>query len=287
MPRGYRGVILAAVGWLILSGQHPNPPAEREQAKAQTSIAASLDNIASTYRQQAEGAKGSEKQTEPCDPPYSKRYSDLCAQWKAADAASDSAWWAAFAGWFGGLSFLGVLVALGLAFHSNCIARDTAKRQLRAYVSLLEINPDTIERNDGQFLELQIVWTNAGQTPALAVIANCNWQDFDGELPLDFNYPPNPKPDQVDPVPIGPGRILISRIPHIPEPIFRAVRQNKRRLFIWGWADYRDIFSTKRTKRTEFCYELRFDALIGTAKMAFIPYGPHNGLDGGAVNAVA
>jgi hypothetical protein len=264
---------------LILSGQHASPKPEQDQAKAQRAIADALQNIASIELEQSKRAEGS-KEGEPCEPGDDRRYSDLCAQWKAADSAK-------LAAWLSGASFAAVLVALWLAFRSNSIARETAKRQLRAYVSLFEINADTIERNDGQFLELQIVWTNAGQTPALAVIANCNWQDFDGELPLNFNYPPNPEPDQIDPVPIGPGRFLISRMQHIPEPIFRAVRQGKRRLLIWGRADYRDIFATKATKRTEFCCELRFEGLIGTSKMAFIPYGPHNGIDEGCAKKPA
>lgn len=173
MLRICRYVIMAAVGWLTLCAQHPDPAAIPEKRKGDARVGDALTNIASTYRQQAERSqRPSERQ--PCGPAVYKSNDDLCAQWKAADAAEKSAWWAAFAGWFGGLSFLGVLGAIGMAFHSNWIARDTAKRQLRAYVTLDSMIPVYSFMDEHKHLhsiKCQINLLNTGQTPAKVIYA--------------------------------------------------------------------------------------------------------------------
>jgi hypothetical protein len=161
MSRGYRSIIVAAFGWLILCAQHPNPTAKAEQAQADSRVGDALVNIATTYNQEAKRAQRL-PDAPPCGPAQYQSNDDLCAQWKAADAAEKAAWWAAFAGWFGGLSFLGVLAAIALAFHSNWIARDTAKRQLRAYLGIERVFAEMTD--DGMRITVKL--KNFGETPA-------------------------------------------------------------------------------------------------------------------------
>ena len=160
MLRGYRGIV-AALG-LVLAAHHSNAEAQPMQADVQERSASALENIAGRYSDQAERANGS-RETEPCKKGESKRYSDLCAQWKAADAAELSAW-------LNLASIAAVLIALFLAFQSNRIARDTAKRQLRAYVAISDyaIIPDI---NEPHKIRAIVTYQNVGETPAKDVSA--------------------------------------------------------------------------------------------------------------------
>lgn len=92
-----------------------------------------------------------------CEKGDEKRYSDLCAQWRAADSARESAFWtaagfwAAFFGLVVGSATVSAAVAAALfakdaaqhtedaanaAWASEKVARESAERQLRAYVSV-------------------------------------------------------------------------------------------------------------------------------------------------------
>lgn len=104
----------------------------------------------------------------PCQPGADERTSDLCAQWKAADAAYDAAWWAKFSGWFGGLGLVLTLGAVGVALHSNAIAQDTARRQLRAYIGVDAASILSMKAGeDGANRAIRVSIKNFGQTPAL------------------------------------------------------------------------------------------------------------------------
>ena len=161
MLRGYR-LLVIALG-LALAAHHPNAEAQPKQPDTQERSTRALEGIASRYDEQTRRSESSHE-TEQCQQGDDKRNSDLCAQWKAADAAADSAWWAAVGGFAGAISTLLVLIALWFAFRSNWIARDTAKRQLRAYCGVLSFEGQGIGLNDEPHFVLTIV--NTGQTPA-------------------------------------------------------------------------------------------------------------------------
>jgi hypothetical protein len=161
MPRCYRCVTLAAFGWLILAASpQPTPAAKAQESSTDRRVGDALTNIAATYNQQA---KRSERapQRPLCGPGKYESNDDLCAQWKAADSAQ-------FAAWLTGISLVTVAIALGLTIQSNLIARDTARRQLRAYVGLDAITAIPVVNLDGdQVWKIQATWRNAGATPAL------------------------------------------------------------------------------------------------------------------------
>lgn len=167
MPRGYRYVIVAAFGWLALTGQHPKPTADPKQTRAQESIANSLSNIATTNNELAERAKRPVER-QPCGPGNYKSNDDLCAQWKAADAAADATWWAQWGTWLSGVSLFAVAIAIYLTIESNNIARETAKRQLRAYLAFTHTSlvTDHTLSPDGSIMFLL---KNFGQTPGRSV----------------------------------------------------------------------------------------------------------------------
>jgi hypothetical protein len=90
--------LIAALGWLILGAQQPQPP--KEGAMPDPRVAEALLNISAVMeRQNASSARSLEK--EPCKGIEEDKKSDLCAQWTAANAAASSARWAKYATYVG------------------------------------------------------------------------------------------------------------------------------------------------------------------------------------------
>lgn len=257
MLRSGRGIIVAL--GLVLAAHHPNVAAQGQQPSPEERSARALENIAARYDEQSERSKSS-PETEQCDHGDDKRYSDLCAQWKAADAAADSAWWAAFAGWFGGLSFIGVLAAIGLAFHSNWIARDTARRQLRAYI---EVSECTIEvfPDDGEII-MQVSLQNCGQTPAQE--ASIMAESFVAPYPLDEERPLVKLKEPGWTTSVGPGKTIgcVKRL--WADNVELAVEEAKARrqaFYIQGICEYTDAFG----KRRDTCFRYAFAGVVSDA----------------------
>lgn len=252
MLRGYRGIFIAVVG-LVLSGQHPNAVAQPKQDSASERSTRALENISSRYDEQAKRAEGS-RETDPCEQGDDKRYSDLCAQWKAADAAADSAWWAAVSGYATAISTILVLIALYFAFRSNWIARDTAKRQLRAYIS---VEPQGVyERDDNGFVTVPILFKNAGQTPAYHVTIQSWFQLCDDPLSFD-PYEATKEVGAFDPteITVAPGdeQCLFARLPFSPtKPNMLAISEKRCAIIHYGMVLYQDAFEAWRT--TEFAH---------------------------------
>lgn len=275
MLRAYRCFIVA-IGIALACPNHADAKGNGEQPDAEQTIAESLHKIAAAYDEQTKRSKSSDKQTEPCKRGDDRRYSDLCAQWKAADAASDSAWWAWVSGLVGTGSLLGVIVALILALHSNWIARDTAKRQLRAYVSYEVIS---LSESDLNTRNIQIGWINAGQTPAIQAITRADWRDFPEGLPEDFDFPLPPDGPDEGPSTIGPGqRVLSSPARRFPEMLISQVAQRKANVILWSAVDYVDIFGHPR--RSEFASKMKANVLAdNTVGFAWVAINRHNGVD--------
>lgn len=181
------------------------------------------------------------------------RSSDLCAQWKAADAAADSAFWSAAASVASVISVVGVLAALGLALQSNNIARVTAKRQLRAYVSVSKVYCSQY------FVDLplktQMTFVNTGQTPALDVALI---------YAVAFRYDVNsigfeifPESDAVSRSVWGPGVTNGIEFEN-PDPLdmhdSTLVTEGGGAIYAWGICYYSDIFGERH--QTEFRYAL-------------------------------
>ncbi|MEQ8305031.1 MAG: hypothetical protein RIA09_00595 [Hoeflea sp.] len=121
-----------------------------------------------------EQADESDKLTQPCEPESDERESDLCAQWKAADAAKKSADWSVYLG-LGG-TFIGILT-LGAAFAAAYFARSAVletrrigESQVRAYMAEEKIDfayPKTGYDEHPFEIDIVVHWKNYGQSPAL------------------------------------------------------------------------------------------------------------------------
>ena len=119
MLRSYRHIIFALVGFLTLAAANPKQAATNPQSNAEQQQGRPLDGIAPAIQ---DAAKPSEHDKE-CPQGDDRRSSDLCAQWKAADAArsaSHAAWWLGILG-----SVIGALT-LAAAWKAALYARDAA-----------------------------------------------------------------------------------------------------------------------------------------------------------------
>jgi hypothetical protein len=254
MLRGYWRYIFA-IG-LILAGHHPNAVAQPKKETAQERTADALENIAKTYDEQTKRSERS-PETEPCEQGQDNRNSDLCAQWKAADSAQ-------IAAWLSGASFAAVLIALWFAFRSNWIARDTAKRQLRAYVS---VEPKGIyERDSDGNIIVPIAIKNAGQTPAYQVTVFSWFSLSDDPLSFDPSAPNRERPPNYDPteITIGPGEThhVYTRMPFSPtKPEMLAIASKETAIIHYGVVTYVDAF--KAGRNTEFAHYHRGEELSG------------------------
>lgn len=252
MLRGYRGIVIAAFGWLTLTGQQPSPPAKAEQTQAQARVGDTLSNIATTDNEQAERAKR-QPERPPCGTRQYERPDDLCAQWKAADAAADAAWWTVIGSVISAAGLAGVLFALFLAFQSNRIARDSAERQLRAYLS---VEPGGINQAVNQLARAPLLIRNNGQTPANGVMV---FSKFGlSENPVSF-----------DPKSEGSGGISGERndatlapgterwfFPYANnefiEPYMGKIADKSLAIVHFGYVSYRDIFDRQQESRFAF-----------------------------------
>lgn len=119
-----------------------------------------------------------------CDKDHDDRKSDLCAQWKAADAAADSAEAAWLQFWAGSIiGILTLLAASAAAVYARAAANHTAssvsvaenlgRRGLRAYIDVHAAQwGHADDRAPASLRDLQARLTirNAGQTPAKNVV---------------------------------------------------------------------------------------------------------------------
>ena len=214
MFRAYWGIIAAIAGLVLLgAAEVPRLPAKAEQQ--QTTIVQS-EAALSAVPVVTEATKIIEapQKKEPC---VSGRYSssdDLCAQWKAADAARDAANWTWWQLWLSALGVLGLGATLWFNFRAlrlaegasretkdalaiaerNAdaatshvrVAEDTAKRQLRAYLNIKRVK---ISDFDNFPLRVDVQIVNHGQTPAYDL------QHYFLFLPLPFpagkTHPPS------------------------------------------------------------------------------------------------
>ncbi|HEX8414682.1 MAG TPA: hypothetical protein VF637_12475 [Sphingomicrobium sp.] len=74
-----------------------------------------------------------------CDQDTDDRTSDLCAQWKAADSAEESADWAARAFWLGGLGTALLLLTLRYTAKSTRAAADALDMQINSDRPLMQL----------------------------------------------------------------------------------------------------------------------------------------------------
>jgi hypothetical protein len=117
--------------------------------------------------------------------------------------------------------------------------------------------------------KLHAKWFNSGSTVANNLAIHINWDHFSDGLPENFDFPDHGTAG-APPLYLGPKATLLSQPILMPPEIIDAVNQRHIRFFIWGWAEYDDVFDNTPRHRTEFCVEL-----LGSAGDPYVPFA-HN-----------
>lgn len=199
-------IIVAAIALTMASLGHSQVP-KSDQSEANKHVGDQLARIAATVEKIPTAAA-----SDPgCSPTKDDRRSDLCAQWKSADAATQSAFWSL---WMVVLSVFGLFIGGGTLFAAwraahwakeaavytkagsdqaakaadatldavratqtaNEIAQDTSYRQLRAYVSAESANIEVWRDGDLNNIRLEITLYNSGATTATVIRKKAKFQ---------------------------------------------------------------------------------------------------------------
>jgi hypothetical protein len=135
-------------------------------------------------------------------------------------------------------------------------------------------------------MELGLKWQNTGKTPTKDLVTHINIRYEETDLPDGFRFPDtwiiglkqiNP------PISIPPDGSSASVISQFSVEQLQAIRNRQKTLYVYGWADYNDIF-TPRTprRRTEFCVQVHLPGdhtFASVNNIAFDIYWKHNGAD--------
>lgn len=153
------------------------------------------------------------------------------------------------------------------------ISKDNAKRQLRAYITLQEVDFKPSGIIAGPFI-LQIIWKNTGNTPAVDVVCRTKFQIFEIESELEFdNFDRFPI---IGPAARGPNQEIWGGEITISSDNYSSVGRGEQRMAIIGYVAYQDVFGTSHETRT--CVEIMISNEPG--RVAFVPFGYNNGMSG-------
>jgi hypothetical protein len=87
------------------------------------------------------------------------------------------------------------------------------------------------------------------------MLNHASWASFAAELPDHYDFPDFGATENV-PTIIGPKATVETDVMNIPIATIRAVAAGTEHVYVWGWADYDDVFNDTPRHRTEFCYKL-------------------------------
>ena len=177
-----------------------------------------------------------------CGPRTYANRTELCAQWKAADAAVDAAFWARYSTVGGAISSVAVLIALFFAYRANHIATRSSERQLRAYIGYRKFY---MNFHDNGQVDIQLTWYNSGQTPAYKADAICVLGYRSDELPAGFEFPlavAGP-PTQLT---LSPQQEFNTLSHQLPRTHLNAIATGAMHLYVWSECTYIDAFDVHR-----------------------------------------
>ncbi|QUM72500.1 hypothetical protein [Sphingopyxis granuli] len=121
----------------------------------------------------------------PCENPKGAGESDLCAQWRSAKAAEESALWTKWGFWVASAGMIGLFWTLyytrkavedtseatDAMREQNQIAREAMEKQLRAYVVVSYVEITHNKANPGH-IQIAAHFQNVGETPATDLTAS-------------------------------------------------------------------------------------------------------------------
>lgn len=150
------------------------------------------------------------------------------------------------------------IVLTNVSKRQTSLTRDALIHTDRAFVFLKTIeylflgDKDTKQLKSWRFIPQ---WQNTGNTPTVRMMSRMTYQLRTIELPRDFDFPD----EGTDP----PGRSLIGPKAAMHGQHFEISVEHLKniatagwRAYVWGWADYDDVFTDTERHRTEFCFQI-------------------------------
>jgi hypothetical protein len=102
--------------------------------------------------------------------------------------------------------------------------------------------------------KLSAQWENSGETPTRYLRVRINSAIRDVVLNDQFAFPDGLGPSI--PTLIGPKATIESDQVDVVVADMEAVRDGAKHLYLWGWAEYDDVFIGTPRHRTEFCFKV-------------------------------
>ncbi len=188
------------------------------------------------------------------------------------------------------------LFTLALVIFTEELARVT-KRQYRltkenfvssqrAFVFLKDFHTAKVRdpiNKQVRYWKLTPVWGNSGYTPTNNLVICINYKVFEAfekEIPEGFAYPYESSSEA--PMVIGPKSEVCSKPFIVWGAEIFSVMQDTGHLYIWGYAEYHDIFKGSPKRHTRFCFKLFIDNTLGEPMVenaSFFQYGKYNYAD--------
>jgi hypothetical protein len=134
--------------------------------------------------------------------------------------------------------------------------RDATVTGNRAFISIRNIEWSVADQSSDTVSSWKflIYWENGGNTPAKHMTNRVTYAAFENPIELGFEFPDIGN-GQIDYSVIGPRGLRAAQI-NIPADVLEKVKNRSAHAYIWGWANYDDIFPGTNRHRTEFCTEI-------------------------------
>jgi hypothetical protein len=136
-----------------------------------------------------------------------------------------------------------------------------ASQRAFVFIRTFEVQPF------GDVIRIMPQWKNSGTTPTVKMRSHDNWKWFPAEPPSNYSYPDLDSAGDETNAPesgvafVGPQSNSYAAALDIPIDWIERVRKREGRIFIWGWAEYNDVFSDTVRHHTEFGNELVIKSL--------------------------
>jgi hypothetical protein len=143
-----------------------------------------------------------------------------------------------------------------VAEKSARVAEDALISGQRAFMFIREIktylhqDPDT----GGFHWTIHPIWANSGNTPTRGLSINTTYRLLDEPLPKDYNFPESQ--EDLIPTIAGPRSMVEAVSGTLSSEDLAAVKEGRKFFYIWGWAEYHDIFEGTKKRVTRFCNQL-------------------------------
>lgn len=143
-----------------------------------------------------------------------------------------------------------------VAEKSARVAEDALISGQRAFMFIREIK--TYLHQDpatGKFhWTIHPIWANSGNTPTRGLSINTTYRLLDEPLPNGYDFPE--AQEDLIPTIAGPRSMVEAVSGTLSSEDLAAVKEGKKFFYIWGWAEYHDIFEGTKKRVTRFCNQL-------------------------------